>query len=132
MADHDVDSLYQAVTAADVTVALQLWDGKAFVNGVPSPVTCLVKAARLKANSTGAVGGPAGVSTPRGEGPGMNAGGGGRGAGGGGRGAGGGGRGGRGGRGGWNVGCHYCRNFRGVTDTTHTIDTCALWLAKKK
>lgn len=125
----DMDALYQAVTAADATVALQLWDGKAFSNGSPSPVTCLVRTAALKASPMAS--GPSRVTTSstyvgptRTQFQATRAGGGGGGRGGGGRGG--------GGRGGGPQPCHYCKNFLGVNDVTHTIDTCAGWLAKKK
>ena len=39
----DLDAIYNAVTVADPSDAVPMWDGKAFANGAPSPASKLVK-----------------------------------------------------------------------------------------
>ena len=101
----DFDSTYQAVVGHDATVALSLWDGKAFTNGAASPVTVLVRAAAtkmtvpLKMEVTGGRGGSGDV---RGSG----------------------GRGGRGGGQPYKRICNYCKVKYGVIDESHLAAAC--------
>ena len=57
IATRDLDAVFWAVVAVDPSDALNLWDGKAFVNGAPSPVSVRSRGEASGGDDTGAAGG---------------------------------------------------------------------------
>ena len=108
----DLDAVFWAVVAEDPSDALTMWDGKAFVNGAPSPVSVKVAAAAAAAMAkpapavqapvqtrwgpTEALRAPTSLYPPRGPPRPMRAG----------------------------ASCNYCRTMRGIVDATHWANQC--------
>ena len=104
----DLDALYNAVTVADPSDAVAMWNGQAFANGAPSPATKLLKSV-TEAAAARVAAAPKPVEThdhqarPTEQATGRN---------------------GRDGRP-WQLRCNYCFTMRNRTiDTTHVADKC--------